>query len=64
MIGRGLVRAERLDDRVAPGGGVGVEVLIGERVGEKAPADAQEGARDLAVGRAVGDSYTPADEPG
>jgi hypothetical protein len=50
---RGLVRAQLLDDRVAPGGGVGVEVLIGERVGVKASADAQVGARDLAVGRAV-----------
>jgi hypothetical protein len=41
VIGRGLVRAENPDERVAPGGGVGVEVLIGERVGAKAPADAQ-----------------------
>jgi hypothetical protein len=39
VIGRGPVRAERLDDRVAPGGDVGVEVLIGERIGGKAPAD-------------------------
>jgi hypothetical protein len=52
-IGRGPVRAERVDDRVAPGGDVGVEVLIVERAGGKAPADAGEGARDLAVGRGV-----------
>jgi hypothetical protein len=52
-IGRGPVRAQRLDDRVAPGGGVGVEVLIDELAGEKASADAQEGARNLAVGRGV-----------
>jgi hypothetical protein len=51
VIGRGPVRAERLDDRVAPGGDIGVEVLIDERAGGKAPADAPEGARDLAVGR-------------
>ena len=44
VIGRGPVRAERLDDRVAPGGDVGVEVLIDERAGGKAPADAQKGA--------------------
>ena len=37
VIGRGPVRAERLDDRVAPGGDVGVEVLIDERAGGKAP---------------------------
>ena len=43
-IGRGPLRAERLDDRVAPGGDVGVEVLIDERSGGKAPADAQKGA--------------------
>jgi hypothetical protein len=53
VIGRGPVRAEGIDDRVAPGGDVGVEVLIDERAGKKAPADAQEGARDLAVGRGV-----------
>jgi hypothetical protein len=53
VLDHGLVRAELLDERVAPGGSVGVEVLIGERVGAKAPADAQVGARDLAVGRAV-----------
>jgi hypothetical protein len=36
------------------GGDVGVEVLIDERAGGKAPADAQEGARRvLAVGRGV-----------
>ena len=53
-IGRGPVRAQRLDDRVAPGGDVGDEVLIGEGAGgTKAPADAPEGARDLAVGRGV-----------
>jgi hypothetical protein len=53
-IGRGPVREEGLDDRVAPGGDLGVEVLIGERAGKKkAPADAPEGARDLAVGRGV-----------
>jgi hypothetical protein len=53
VVGRGLVRAQLLDERVAPGGGVGVEVLIGQRVGPKARADAQVDARDLAVGRAV-----------
>jgi hypothetical protein len=54
VIDRGLVRAQLLDERVAPGGGVvGVEVLEGERVGPKARADAQVGARDLVVGRAV-----------
>jgi hypothetical protein len=42
VIGRGPVRAKRLDDRVAPGGDVGVEVLIDERAGGKAPADAPE----------------------
>jgi hypothetical protein len=40
VIGRGLERAKRLDERVAPGGGVGVEVLEGERVGAKPRADA------------------------
>jgi hypothetical protein len=53
VIGNGLVRAQLLDERVAPGGGVGVEALEVERVGSKACADAQVGARDLVVGRAV-----------
>jgi hypothetical protein len=53
VLDRGLVRAQLLDERVAPGGGVGVEVLEGERVGPKARADAQVGARDHPVGRAV-----------
>ena len=53
VLGRGRVRAQLLDERVAPGGGVGVEVLEGEHVGPKARADAQVGARDHRVGRAV-----------
>jgi hypothetical protein len=36
-----LVRAQLLDERVAPGGDVGVEVLEGERVGPQARAHAQ-----------------------
>jgi hypothetical protein len=48
VLGRGLVRAQLLDERGAPGGGGGVEVLEGERLGPKARADAQIGARDLA----------------
>jgi hypothetical protein len=62
VIGRGPVRAERLDDCVAPGGDVGVEVLIDERAGGKAPADAPEGARDLAVGRGVLEALNPFEE--
>jgi hypothetical protein len=53
VIGRGLLHAELLDECVAPGGDVGVEVLVGERVGAKAPTDAQADARDFAVGRTV-----------
>jgi hypothetical protein len=53
VIDHGLVRAQLLDERVAPGGGVGGEVLEVERVGPKACADAQVGARVLVVGRAV-----------
>jgi hypothetical protein len=52
-IGRGLVRTEHLDERVAPGGGVGVEVLVDERVGAEVRADAQIDTHDLAVGRAA-----------
>jgi hypothetical protein len=46
VIGRGLVRAQLLDERVAPSGGVGVEVLEVrvKRFGAKARADAQVGA--------------------
>jgi hypothetical protein len=46
-------RSSTAQERVAPGGGVGVEVLAVERVGPKARADAQVGARDRVVGRAV-----------
>ncbi len=49
----GLVRAQLLDEHVAPGGDVGVEVLEGERVGSKAPVDAQVDERHHPAGRAV-----------
>jgi hypothetical protein len=39
--GRGPVRAQSFNERVAPGGNVGVEVLECERVGPKAPGGAQ-----------------------
>jgi hypothetical protein len=45
VLDRGLVRAQLLDERVAPGGG--------ERVEPKARADAQVFARNRRVGRAV-----------
>jgi hypothetical protein len=54
VIDRCLVRVQLLDERRArrQRSLVGVEVLEGERVGAKARADAQVGARDLVVGRA------------
>jgi hypothetical protein len=53
VLDHGPVRAQLLDERVAPGGDVGVEVLVGECIGAEDRADAQVGARDLAVGRSV-----------
>jgi hypothetical protein len=50
--GRCLV-PQLFDERVAPGGDVGVEVLEGERIGPKARADAQVDARHHRVGRAM-----------
>jgi hypothetical protein len=47
------VRAQLLDEHVAPGGNVGVEVLVFARDGAEVRADAQVGARDPAVLRAV-----------
>jgi hypothetical protein len=51
--GRCLVRAQLLEEHVAPGGNVGVEVLEGERVGPQARADAQVDVRHHRAGRAV-----------
>jgi hypothetical protein len=53
VLDHGPVRAQHLDERIAPGGDVGVEVLVVSRVGAEVRADAQVGAHDLAVGRAV-----------
>jgi hypothetical protein len=50
---RGLERVQLSDERVAPGDGVGVEVLEGESDGPKACTDAQVNARHQRVWRIV-----------